>query len=141
MSERTIIKTGCRVKRFKLAAGTVLLFVVAAAVSLGACEVFLRVFGPLWLKETVRELQLGKVFGSDANWPVDRMNGKFYRFKPGAEFRQTHTEYSTDVHIDKWGGRMTPYRTGRRIAWTGDSFTFGVGVNDSATFVALTCAA
>lgn len=109
-------------------------------------ETGLRMAGPSWLKQRMKEVAVANVtgvddsaiFGSDADWPIERIDGEFYRFRPGSQFTVSHYEYSHIAHIDHLGGRRSAEvlpGDGMRIPFLGDSFTFGVGVADEETFV------
>jgi hypothetical protein len=106
-------------------------------------ETVLRVAGPDWLRQLMVGTNLdGEIhYGSDAGWPVETKDHKFLRFKPGKEFTVNYVEYKTVVHTDEWGGRSTsgPRRmdSERFIPLLGDSFAFGLGVNDHETFISL----
>lgn len=105
--------------------------------------------GPQWLKKRMQEVgvknltgvERGWIFGSDKNWPVEKIDGKFLRFTPFSKFRIQHYEYDVEANIDQWGGRVTvcPSKKNTReiIPFLGDSFTFGVGVKDDETYVHL----
>lgn len=62
-----------------------------------------------------------------------------WRLAPGWSGLHHHYDYDVVYHIDESGFRAgTPEKkTGQRIAVLGDSFTFGLGVADSETFVSL----
>jgi hypothetical protein len=69
-------------------------------------------------------------------------DGKFVSFQPYGHFSMAHYEYSDTVNIDRWGGRRTAdgaEESNARplVPFLGDSFTFGAGVQDNETFVAL----
>ncbi|MBI4245430.1 MAG: SGNH/GDSL hydrolase family protein [Planctomycetes bacterium] len=109
-------------------------------------EIFLRCWGPDWLKTRMREVGVenstgakAEDFGSDKNWPVVKKEGKFVQFKPQRQFRVQHYEYDIVAHIDQWGGRETrsseDLKKERFMPFLGDSFTFGIGVKDEETYV------
>lgn len=115
--------------------------VALAASTLGAltaAEVYLRAAGPDWLELRMRELTAGNAqsFGSDRGWPVEKRGGRIVRFEPGAELTVRHVEYHKTAHFDELGARVTGDRRGRTplIPVLGDSFTFGIGVEDDETF-------
>lgn len=80
-------------------------------------------------------------FGSDAGWSVERNDGKFVRFTPLSHFDVHFYEYNHTVNIDRWGGRVVNGQTERAdpvvVPFLGDSFMFGIGVEDQQTFVSL----
>lgn len=125
----------------------------AAAVCLGLfaavflAEGFLRVLGPGWLKERMKEVGVPTMtdadpagFGSDKDWPILRRNGRFIKYEPLKKMRVQHYEYDLEAATDKWGGRAS-FHSGefsdRLIPFLGDSFIFGVGVKDQEVFVSL----
>ncbi|MDH3976584.1 MAG: SGNH/GDSL hydrolase family protein [Deltaproteobacteria bacterium] len=100
----------------------------------------MRLFSPEWLELRMKELTAGKAyeFGSDQNWPVVKVNGKVKNFKPNSSFAVRHYEYDNKANIDELGGRRTKYSEGGKVVpFLGDSFTFGVGVEDQETYVSL----
>lgn len=111
------------------------------AISLLALEMALRVTAPNWLQERMKELNAGVPyeFGTDQAWPVVRQSGAFRQFVPNSRFMVRNYEYEHAVTIDELGGRSTLYTSDNSeiIPFMGDSFTFGVGVRDSETFVSL----
>jgi hypothetical protein len=104
-------------------------------------ELTLRVATPSWLQERMRELNAGASyeFGTDQAWPVIRQGGAFRQFIPNSRFVVRHYEYEHTAAIDEFGARSTLYSSsnGEIIPFIGDSFTFGIGVRDSETFVSL----
>jgi len=125
-------------RRFLSAVGATLFGVV---VSLVLLEVGLRLVTPQWLALRMRELNAGQPLdtGSDEAWPEIRTNACFRQFEPGATFYARHAEYQHLVTIDELGGRVLPLPTepGPLLPVLGDSFTFGLGVKDGETFLAL----
>lgn len=105
-------------------------------------EVSLRVFAPSWLEYRMKSLMTGELkdFGSDASWPITKKDGAFHCFTPNSHFKMYAFEYENEVNINALGGRKTGKSeildTSSLIPMTGDSFVFGVGVNDSSTVVA-----
>ena len=126
-----------RTRRRHLIFGLVAL-ATSTVVALTAAEVYLRAAGPDWLELRMRELTAGNAqsFGSDRAWPVEKRGGRIVRFEPGAELTVQHVEYHKTAHFDELGARVTGERRGRTplIPVLGDSFTFGVGVEDDETF-------
>ena len=116
--------------------------VVSTVVALGAAELCARVFAPDWLRARMREVAVGRSladWSSDADWPVERDEGRPVRFVPNSRFTVRHEDLHT-ARIDEHGGRMS----GRAAdaGWPivpvfGDSMTFGIGVRDEETFVSL----
>jgi hypothetical protein len=76
-------------------------------------------------------------FGTDRNWKVVRKGGGFVKFVPDSEFDVIHSEYHCTARIDEFGGRrvVPSIDSASLLPCLGDSFTFGVGVNDGETFV------
>lgn len=105
------------------------------------CELVARALAPPWLQQRVSALtaadaDLGE-FGSDRDWKVERRNGEFVSFSPRQHFDVRHQEYHNVANIDELGGRRTSLRNdlpSPRVVMLGDSFTFGVGVEDMETF-------
>lgn len=105
-------------------------------------EVGLRIAGPKWLMQQMKGTNLDGTIhgGSDAGWPVETINRKFVRFKSKQEFPVDYYEYHTIVHTDEWGGRAANgSKIGGRmlVPVLGDSFAFGLGVQDQESFVSL----
>lgn len=115
------------------------LFGLTAGAVLG--EIALRIGGPKWLKLQMIGTNLNGAIhgGSDAGWPVETINRKFVRFKSKQEFAVDYYEYQTIVHTDEWGGRAANgSKIGRMLVPVlGDSFAFGLGVQDQESFVSL----
>jgi len=112
----------------------------AVIVSVALLEVLIRVTSPGWLDHRMKVLSPGERlgFGSDSGFTIESFeNGSFWRFTPFSQFEVYHYEYSTTANIDDVGGRNTnePRLYARLIPFYGDSFTFGVGVDDDDTFV------
>lgn len=64
-----------------------------------------------------------------------------WAYRPGYEARWKYFEYEFNVQINSLGlrgGEIDPDSEGRRSLFVGDSFTFGVGVEEADTFVART---
>src|SRR5262249_18983272 len=107
-------------------------------------EAFLRIHPPAWLTQQMNSLNLepgAQEFGSDAGWSVERIDGKFVRFTPLTHFEIKYYEYHNDVNIDRWGGRVVNGNVNRKdsvvVPFLGDSFMFGVGVEENQSFVTL----
>lgn len=115
--------------------------IIGVLLSLVIIETGLRLITPDWLAMRMRELNAGdqSSFGTDQDWPSIRENGVFLQFPPGSTMMVRHDEYEHAATIDDLGGRATPYPADHStlIPVMGDSFTFGVGVQDSETFLAL----
>lgn len=116
-----------------------------AVAGIGLTEILLRLFAPDWLVKEMKELNLARnvaSFGSDVGWSVETIDGRFVRFVPGTQFNVHYFEYNHAVHIDQWGGRaVTEGKSGKDegqvIPFLGDSFAFGLGVEDGETFISL----
>ncbi len=112
-------------------------------VSMAVLEVGLRLFPPAWLEQRMGELNAGAAqgdeLGTDREWPIILEQRAFRQFVPHSSFRVRHYEYDHAVTIDELGGRTTPYPDGHTavVPIMGDSFTFGVGVEDAENFVSL----
>ena len=110
-------------------------------------EILVRTFPAAWLQNRMAILNpdaSAAGFGSDRTWEVEKRDGKFWRFKPGTKFDISHYEYANVAHIDNLGGRRTGTNREARVEvpnliapFLGDSFTFGVGVEDKETFASL----
>lgn len=114
--------------------------IVSTALALLVVEAGLRLFAPAWLERRMLELNAGAYeAGSDRDWPVLIENGRFRQYPPLSVFTARHYEYVHGVTIDELGGRVTPHGTAPEalVPVVGDSFTFGLGVEDSETFVSL----
>lgn len=125
--------------KWKLATITIVFGLLAGTFMV---EVGLRLAGPKWLKDYMRGTNLyGALrYGTDAGWPVETLNHEFVRFKPGQTFKVDYYEYHTVVHTDAWGGRAVggdPKSKKILVPFIGDSFTFGLGVEDQQTYVSL----
>jgi|ETNmetMinimDraft_13_1059891.scaffolds.fasta_scaffold03451_4 hypothetical protein len=102
----------------------------------------LRVFPPDWLRLRMREMNSGQpvFFDSDEGWPLECSDTGCLRFTPGSQFRVVTREYSHSVAIDDYGARATSVPISGEaptVPFLGDSFTFGIGVEDAETFVSL----
>ncbi len=107
----------------------------------------MRLIAPDWLEQRMRELNAGENYesGSDRAWPVMLEGRAFRQFVPGSSFMVGHYEYQHVATIDELGGRITPFSSTPAsdqafVPFMGDSFTFGVGVEDNETFVSLIAA-
>lgn len=107
-------------------------------------EIAIRLLAPDWLRYRMEFLASGQTAvegGSDLEWPIETVEGQFLRFKPNQQFRVANPEYQHAAHIDEFGGRATCARlrseTARAVLLFGDSFTFGIGVEDCDTFASL----
>jgi hypothetical protein len=107
-------------------------------------EGILRAFSPNWLEYRMAFLNAGNDitdFGSDRNWKFQARHGRFLKFTPNSSWDVSSSEYFNRANIDELGGRQV---SGESIAgqkhivpFLGDSFTFGVGVDDRQTFASL----
>ncbi|MBZ5555779.1 MAG: SGNH/GDSL hydrolase family protein [Acidobacteriia bacterium] len=122
-----------------------LTLIAAAAVSLALSEAGLRVAGPPWLRAHMDELAAGHQILGEASTALayveHRGDGAFVRFRPGGSFSLLDPEFRTAVQITRWGTRATGTDAAGpdTVVFVGDSFTFGMGVNDGETFVSLVC--
>lgn len=77
-------------------------------------------------------------FGTDLDWKIETRDGMFLRFQPNTQFDVSHIEYRNIAHIDDLGTRrIYPGGTTRKlpmVPFLGDSFVFGVGVEDDESF-------
>lgn len=121
----------------RLALFAAVTFTGTLLISLAISELATRLFAPSWLEYRMVELNVGQQREfSDRNWPTERVGGVLKNFLPHSGFRTTHYEYDTAVSIDELGGRVTQHRGGERhIPFLGDSFLFGVGVEDDETYI------
>lgn len=113
-------------------------------------EYTLRIFTPDWLanrmiylnpnaKATILE------FSDNPLKKIQKKNeqNEFISFEPNAKTNLSHYEYSNEINIDKFGGRKVTSEgnnyidTLEKIIFIGDSFTFGVGVEDNEGFCSL----
>lgn len=108
-----------------------------------AAELVLRALPPSWLAARMRVVRAGgtlRDWGTDANWPLAFQDGHVVGFKPGSHFTVNSDEYSHDVQIDYLGGRTIQRNVGLDLPVVpvfGDSFAFGLGVDDDQTFLSL----
>jgi hypothetical protein len=108
-------------------------------------EGLVRTFAPDWLEHRMEYLRAaGQQVGNDTDlaWSAESVDGQILRFTPWSRFAMATGEYRNAVNIDGFGGRSTcasfPRNAlSRTIAVLGDSFTFGVGVEDCDTFSSL----
>ena len=119
-----------------------LLILIGLLFPLSVIEGLLRVFGPDWLDLRMREIDLNETvfFDSDSGWPLECIEINCYMFAPNSEFQVVTQEYSHTVNIDRGGYRSNgdlTYGYSKTVPILGDSFTFGLGVEDSETFVSL----
>src|SRR5205823_5990995 len=108
-------------------------------------EAALRWKTPDWLSIRMKEAGLGNAegFGSDVGWAIETTHGHFVRFQPNTSFRMKYYEYNTTAHIGQWGARIVESERDERknrlvpVPFMGDSFAFGIGVDDNQTYVNL----
>lgn len=105
-----------------------------------AFEVVLRSVSLEWLEHRMAFLAAGgraDEFGTDRSWKFVSDSGQFVSFEPHSEFDVVHAEYNNVALIDGLGGRqLNPQaESDRLLPCLGDSFTFGIGVEDGQTFV------
>lgn len=104
-----------------------------------ALMVFLSLGVTLTGAELVARWHLERIRKSDALQPglsqYDRLLG--WRLAPGWQGRHRHYDFDVAYTINRYGFRGRgddPAAAAHRIAVVGDSFTFGLGVNDEQTF-------
>lgn len=114
---------------------------VSLVLGFAGCELVARALAPSWLQQRVSALVAANTdegeFGNDRGWKVERRNGEFVSFSPRQHFDILSVEYRNVANIDELGGRRTSAREDfryPRVVMFGDSFTFGVGVEDMETF-------
>lgn len=108
------------------------------SLSLVFAEFALRIFTPDWLILRMKVANVGEDYyiGSYNLIPEIRVNGKFRNFVPNSKFVLRHYEWENQANIDELGGRVTKYaKTDKIVPFLGDSFTFGIGVEDDETYV------
>ena len=112
----------------------------------GVIEIILRFFPPDWLQrrmDTFIDRTGGErqgEFGSDSSWKIEKKDGKFVSFTPNSSLLVSHQEYLLTAHINDRGLRAMPgsdKKSGKPIPVFGDSFVFGIGVEDGDTFLSL----
>lgn len=106
----------------------ILLLVAGLVFALGATELTLRLVG--WGEYDVGDMEPGLL-------EYDRTLG--WKLVPGAEISHRHQDFDVTYRADNWGLRNDDQVESPRQAdeWVlGDSFTFGIGVEDDETFVA-----
>ena len=130
-----------RKKKILFALLAILIGIVAAGL---LAEIVLRIYPPDWLKQQMNALNLeaaAQGFGSDAGWSVEKIDGKFVGLTPLTHFKVRYYEYEHEVNIDRWGGRVVNGNADKNsrtvVPFLGDSFMFGIGVEDRQTFVSL----
>jgi hypothetical protein len=106
----------------------------------GIFEGGLRVVSPTGLEYRMEFLAHGGLpedFGTGRAWKMVRNDNHFVSFVPNSQLDVTHAEYWNRVTIDEFGGRQVLNRSGSTelLPFIGDSFTFGIGVDDGETFV------
>jgi SGNH hydrolase-like domain, acetyltransferase AlgX len=110
------------------------------SLALAALEAALRVHPPAWLRHRMSFLAAGanaEGIGTDRPWKVLRRDGRVLGFQPSSTFDVVHAEYQHKVNIDELGGRkLEPTSQSLHLLpCLGDSFTFGLGVDEGHTFL------
>lgn len=112
--------------------------------SLVIAEGAMRLLAPPWLETRMNFLNpasSNRGFGNDGEWKVEKRDGSFLQFQRNTQFDISHTEYNTVAHIDDLGTRriypIGAVKGGPVVPLLGDSFTFGIGVEDQETFSSL----
>lgn len=90
--------------------------------------------------EYLLRYQRAQILGSDHMDPgLIRYHAQMgWRTVPLWRGRHSHHDFDVTYGTDRYGFRVSPAldeSRKRRIAWVGDSFTFGLGVDDGDTFV------
>ena len=119
-----------------------LLILIGLLLPLFLVEGLLRVIGPDWLDLRMREIALNDnvYLDTDEDWPVECSELHCYMFAPNSTFQVVTQEYSHAVTIDQYGNRSNrnlETEPSTIVPILGDSFTFGLGVEDNETFVSL----
>ncbi len=102
---------------------------VSLLIGLGALEVISRIVLP------VRAAPFVDAAGNEVD-----LAGEGYRLRPNVKVWQHTGEFDAEYTTTAAGHRLPGAAGGPDVIFIGDSFTFGYGVNDLATFVALFCA-
>jgi hypothetical protein len=106
------------------------LVLLSLVVTFGVIEGFSRITIPL--SPGARNLSLsGEELESITSGP--------YRYVAGLTFRQVSDEFDVRVTIDDHGNRISPPTPDPKLVFLGDSFTFGHGLDDKATFPWIYC--
>src|SRR5436309_2790571 len=117
---------------------------IAMLAPVALAEIALRLAGPGWLRERMRAMAAGTVVAGEANEGAafgEWHDGKFLGFRPGTIFKLIDPEFVATVHITDRATRVTGTEDagGMRVAFAGDSFTFGYGVDDRDVYASSLC--
>ncbi|MBT3611391.1 MAG: hypothetical protein HN522_00405 [Flavobacteriales bacterium] len=116
-----------------------------------ATECILRIYTPYWLENRMTLLNPKNKQHSNVKYsdqPLKKIilstdKNKFLSYIPNSRTKLRHIEYENTINIDKYGGRKTSSDNRifsdslRKVIFLGDSFTFGVGVEDDEVFCSL----
>ena len=117
-----------------------ILITLGLLLAISFTEITTRILAPDWLKVKMEKVRSDGIFfmGTDEEFPVIKENNKIKSLIPNSKFTVSHYEYKNIARTDDYGGRITQNSGQEDITiFLGDSFTFGVGVEDEETFVNL----
>jgi len=113
-------------------------------------ECVLRINTPFWLENRMTTFLIKNNYKADKNSDKPLKNiiltnekNKFISYAPYSKTKLSHFEYENTINIDKYGGRKTSSEqqifsdSTKKVLFLGDSFTFGVGVEDDEVFCSL----
>ena len=113
-------------------------------------ECVLRINTPFWLENRMTTFLIKNNYEKNKNSDQPLKNiiltnekNKFISYAPYSKTKLSHFEYENTINIDKYGGRKTSSEqrifsdTTKKVLFLGDSFTFGVGVEDDEVFCSL----
>lgn len=101
-----------------------MLLAISLVFSLGATEIAIRLFFP--------------IYGGLDNVALDGTAVKEW-FAPGSVYRQVSNEYQAITTITNTGHRVPGSEGSPEVIFLGDSFTFGFGLHDDQTFASIYC--
>ena len=130
----------------KATAINVALLCVSLTLTATLAEITIRIISPQWLEFRMQVMSAGSEnsnskfeVGTDQEWKAISRDNHFLKFVPNQIFPIFHEEYQNKATIDGDGARWNGFNGDTSIKWPilGDSFTFGIGVEDRQTFVSL----